>query len=214
MKRLAISSFAVFAAPDAPRPLIDHVLGGVVCLSRTTTSDAWAPEEVRFSYPRPATTAEHERLFRAPLVFGAEAAALVVRSEQLGVRQATANEALSKVLDRYLEGLLADLPRGEGLEADVRRALAPRLCEGEVAAASIARDLAMSTRTLHRRLRVCGTTYRGILDELRREIAVRQLARPERGIGEIAFALGFSEPSAFHRAFRRWTGTTPGSFRH
>jgi AraC-like DNA-binding protein len=71
----------------------------------------------------------------------------------------------------------------------------------------------MSPRTLQRRLHEENTSHQQLLDELRRELAQRYLREPTIAIGETAFLLGFSEPSAFHRAFKRWTGTTPGTFR-
>jgi len=73
--------------------------------------------------------------------------------------------------------------------------------------------LAMSTRTLRRRLQEEGTTYQEVLDEVRCDLAKRYLAGDELAVGAVAFLLGFSEPSAFHRAFRRWMGQAPGDFR-
>jgi AraC-like DNA-binding protein len=71
----------------------------------------------------------------------------------------------------------------------------------------------MSARTLQRRLAGEGLSFDGVLDELRRELALRHLADRRVAIAEVAYLLGFSEPSAFHRAFKRWTGTTPGAAR-
>jgi AraC-like DNA-binding protein len=73
--------------------------------------------------------------------------------------------------------------------------------------------MSVSPRTLRRRLEAESTTFRRLLDELRRDLALRYLADPRLAIGEIAFMLGFSEVSAFHRAFRRWRATTPAAFR-
>ena len=77
----------------------------------------------------------------------------------------------------------------------------------------IAPRLHMSPRTLHRRLEEEGTSFRQVLTEVRRELAARHLSERRLAIGEIAFLLGFSEPSAFHRAFKRWTGHGPLSYR-
>jgi AraC-like DNA-binding protein len=71
----------------------------------------------------------------------------------------------------------------------------------------------MSVRTLNRGLAAEGTTYREVLEQIRRELASRHLANAQSSIGEVAFLLGFSELSAFHRAFKRWTGQTPAEFR-
>ena len=95
----------------------------------------------------------------------------------------------------------------------LRRLLEKELCYGEPTRERIAARLHMSARTLHRRLVREGTTFRGVLTDVRREIAERHLRERRLAIGEIAFRLGFSEPSAFHRAFKRWTGRPPHAYR-
>jgi AraC-like DNA-binding protein len=77
----------------------------------------------------------------------------------------------------------------------------------------IARELAMSDRNLQRALRSDGTTFQRLLDQVRRDLAISHLANPSTSTGQVGFLLGFSEPSAFHRAFRRWTGKAPGAYR-
>ena len=93
------------------------------------------------------------------------------------------------------------------------RVLLVNLAGGELTGAAIARGLGLSERTLHRRLRAESTSFADILDATRGELAKSLLPEPEIGIGEIAFLLGYSEPSAFHRFFRRWTGSTPLAYR-
>ena len=95
----------------------------------------------------------------------------------------------------------------------VRRVLAGELSEGEPTLEHLSKRLHMSARTLHRRLAAEGTTFRSVVTTLRMELADRALREPDLPIGEIAFRLGFSEPSAFHRAFKRWTGWQPLAYR-
>ena len=95
----------------------------------------------------------------------------------------------------------------------VRRVLAEELAEGEPTLEHLSKRLHMSARTLHRRLAAEGTTFRSVVTTLRMELAERGLREPHLPIGEIAFRLGFSEPSAFHRAFKRWTGWQPLAYR-
>ena len=109
--------------------------------------------------------------------------------------------------------LAASPPEGDGTSLAVRRVLMETLDLGQTAAATVARELGMSPRTLNRRLRAEGTWFRGILDAVRGERATALLRDPSVGIGEIAFVLGYSEPAAFHRSFKRWTGQTPLAFR-
>jgi AraC-like DNA-binding protein len=109
--------------------------------------------------------------------------------------------------------MLQKLPKGEAAADAVRRCLAGELCHGQPTLQQIARRLHMSPKTLHRRLDDEGTSFRRVLTEVRRELAARHLTEDQLAISEIAFLLGFSEPSAFHRAFRRWTGHAPLAFR-
>jgi AraC-like DNA-binding protein len=105
------------------------------------------------------------------------------------------------------------LPKAEATTDAVRRFLAEDLSNGQAKLAQLAPRLRMSARTLHRRLEQEGTNFRSVLNEVRRELAVRHLMERRLAVGEIAFLLGFSEVSAFHRAFKHWTGQAPRAYR-
>ncbi|MEE9265906.1 MAG: helix-turn-helix transcriptional regulator, partial [Gammaproteobacteria bacterium] len=95
----------------------------------------------------------------------------------------------------------------------VRARLTEQLSSGHATQNSVADALHMSLRTLQRRLNDEGTSYKGLLDETRRELAAHYMAETHRSINEITYLLGFSEPSNFSRAFRRWTGKSPSAYR-
>jgi AraC-like DNA-binding protein len=95
----------------------------------------------------------------------------------------------------------------------VRQQLVERLRDGEPEQGAVARPLGLSERTLQRRLRDEGTTFGALVDDVRLELARMYLGDPELAIFEVAFLLGYSEPSAFNRAFRRWTGASPSEHR-
>lgn len=114
-----------------------------------------------------------------------------------------ADPALLAVLDGYAAERLEQAPRSERLADRVRTALAEALRDGEPGAGPLAARLKMSARTLHRHLAAEGTSYRSVLEQLRRELALRYPAEERLAIAEIAFLVGFSEPSAFYRAVRR-----------
>jgi AraC-like DNA-binding protein len=124
---------------------------------------------------------------------------------------------LSRVVIRHAEALLAALPvpAPDSSAHRVRRILADALADGEGQAtlAAVADKLHMSERSLQRRLADEGLKFDALLDELRRELAVRYLQDRKVAIAEVAYLLGYSEPSAFHRAFKRWTGKTPSELR-
>lgn len=198
--------------PQMPRAVVDEIVVGLVGLWRQTTGADWTPLEVRFAYPRPPRVDEHVRVLRAVPTFGAAHDELVVPASLLSMPQRGADPALAEQLAKRLVDLVPS-PGEDPLLGDVRAAVARELHTGSVGARTVARRLAVGERTLRRHLRERGTTFRAIVDEVRIARARRHLGEPGTSIVEVAFALGFSDASAFHRAFRRWTGTTPAAFR-
>jgi AraC-like DNA-binding protein len=120
---------------------------------------------------------------------------------------------LLSVLERHADAVVARLPASEGATDRVRHALAAGLAHGDATIAAIARALATTPRTLQRRLASEGVSFNDLVDAVRREAAERHLKERVLSISEIAFVLGYSEPAAFHRAFRRWHRRTPQAFR-
>jgi len=121
---------------------------------------------------------------------------------------------LRNMLEYQADALAPRAPALEdALTTDVRRVLALRLARGEAEIDRVARDLAMSPRTLQRRLSSRGFSFHGLVDVLRRETAEKCITDASLSIAEIAYLAGYSEPAAFHRAFKRWTGCTPQAFR-
>ena len=120
--------------------------------------------------------------------------------------------ALSRLLQRLADESIACLPPTEGVALDVRRALTSRI-GGDTRIESIARSLATSARSLQRRLANAGVSYQQLLDVTRKDAAERYLTDSPLSIGEVAYLLGYSEPAAFNRAFRRWHNETPQAFR-
>ncbi len=155
--------------------------------------------------------APYRRIFgRAPR-FGAAENVFAFPAEVLERRMPGADEALSGFFEGYVARLAGALP-ATTLAGSVRREIAARLCDGELTTAALARALRQSARTLQRRLADEGTSVSALVEAVRRERAFGFL---EAGlpIAEVSYLLGFSEPRAFHRAFRRWTGETPQGWR-
>jgi len=121
---------------------------------------------------------------------------------------------LRHVLEAHADAVIARMPTRTGLALDVQRALAARVMGGDTRVVALARELAMSGRTLQRRLAAEGVSYQRLLDDARKEAAGRHLSEPTLAICEVAYLVGYSEPAPFHRAFKRWYGMTPEAFRH
>jgi AraC-like DNA-binding protein len=195
----------------------EFTIATVVTIGGQIAGTAVRPRAVGFRHAKPlssGTNAELLRLFgvepefRQPVNFIELDAAFVARDNP------RADPALSRVIERHAEALLAARPEPTLSAADrVRRSLASALAEGDIGLPAVARRLKLSERSLQRRLAVDRLTFDGLLDEVRRDLAVRYLADPKIAVAEVAYLLGYSEPSPFHRAFKRWTGTTPNEFR-
>lgn len=186
----------------------------VVGLERWIEPAEAALVEVFYRHAAPADIREYERaLGPARLHFGAEFDGFSVPRSYLERPLPTGNPKLHSVLLRHAEQLLDDLPRAQSFAEQVRDLLIKALPEGSGGAEQIAGAMHMSRRTLTRRLEQEGTTFKDLLDELRRSLATHYLKHSELGISEIAFLLGFGHGAAFNRAFRRWFEQTPLEYR-
>jgi AraC-like DNA-binding protein len=168
--------------------------------------------EVWFPHPRPGDTQHHEALFGCTLRFDAPFPAIRMPEAFMDVPMPNADSALAALLERHAATELARLPK-PGFAQRVQEAVLELLPRGEAGADHVARKLGTSARTLHRRLTEEGTTFRELSDDLRRHLALGYLYEKDLALSEIAFILGFSNPNAFHKAFKRWTGTTAGAYR-
>jgi AraC-like DNA-binding protein len=172
------------------------------------------PLSVSFRHEAPADLGPYRRFFRCPIRFAAPEAGFVLDATVMeGVVPRGANPAMSTFFARIAEAMLEK--RGDGgVAARVREAIVQMLVSGEPSSVAVARRLAMSERSLRRELQREGTTFRDLLDDVRRARAEALIRSGQVAITDIAFLLGFSETSAFSRAFRRWHGCSPRSFRH
>jgi AraC-like DNA-binding protein len=181
-------------------------------VGKQTAGPGFGVERVSFRHARPASDAEHVRLFEAPVDFAQPHDALHFPASHLDLPLVSASPRAVRHLDRLLDELLASRPERSGLAEQVRAALAADLRSGP-SLDDVAARLGTTPRSLQRRLRAEGSSFLDLLDELRRELSQRYLAEAELSLAEVAFALGFAEQSAFQRAFRRWMGTTPAEWR-
>ncbi len=180
---------------------------------RMMVGSQWAPLEVRFAHQVPEQISEHVRIFGAPVLFGYSTNAFVIEREFLERQIPAADQRLYRIMERYLEEVLAEIPQEDGVLAAVRRAVAESMREGDPNLARVAKKMAMSPRTLQRQLKEQGMEFKKLVDDTRQRFAVSYLRNRRNTITEIAFLLGYSEVSAFNRAFKRWTGSTPLAYR-
>ncbi|MEQ8968015.1 MAG: AraC family transcriptional regulator [Azospirillaceae bacterium] len=191
----------------------EATLASVVGIIRQVVPGGFAPLEVHLTHRAPASIAAHGAYFRCPVIFGSELDALLVPAEALARPNRLGDEAVTRFLLAHLDRELAALETDRSLDRTVRDAVARRLSAGVPRMETVARGLGMSERTLQRRLGEADLTYQAIVEAARRELAEGLLAGSGYALAEIAFLTGFSEQSAFTRAFKRWTGRTPAAYR-
>jgi AraC-like DNA-binding protein len=190
-------------------------LASSVVIVRQLVGSDWAPVEASLPNPEPgpADRDAYASLLRCPLRFGAPATVFVVPRAELGRVVEGADPELADLMEPHLERALAAASANSRAAVPVRRALVAMLGGQEPTLERVAKRLGTTPRTLQRRLRDENTTFQDLLDSVRHELALVHVGKQAASIDEIAWLLGFSNGSAFHRAFKRWTGVTPGEFR-
>ena len=191
----------------------EMTLATVTTLCRNIASSEFNPTSIEFQHEAPADTSEHQRLFRCPVKFGAPLNKLSFASTNLMLSIAKADAGLCALLDRHAEELLAKFPPRDSLVDRVRSIIASEFRGGDPSLEHVADQLGLTPRTLQRKLHELGASHNELLEQMRRQLAMQYLREREMAICEVAYLLGFSESSSFHRAFKRWTGVTPKEFR-
>lgn len=194
--------------PPPPTVLMHVELAFWVVLARTGTRAPVVP--LRLTCPEPPTSQALLDLLGAPVTPGADTTITFTRLDARR-RFVTADETVWQAMEPLLRQRLHEQD-GAGTAARVDTALLELLPAGAASAASVARRLGLSSRTLQRRLADEGTTFSRVLDSTRERVA-RHYLSSDLPITEIAFLLGYDEPTSFYRAFHAWTGTTPRTVR-
>ena len=195
------------------RAYAEYTLAAVFLRTRIATNQNYSLVRVEFSQTRPAAISEHERIFDCPVRFGADACRLVIARDVWDTPRTGSDPALFSVLDTHARMLLEQVPSPDDIVGRVRKAIDAQLRGGDPSLESIAKQLAMSPRTLQRRLREHGVLFNDVLDELRFRAAKTYLAQKDVAGTEVAYLLGFAEQSSLNRAFKRWSGQTPTEYR-
>ncbi len=166
-----------------------------------------------YSFPEPAHSAEYRLMYCADLRFDRPNTAIAFEATHLDLPVLQNERSIKEFLRTAPESILLKYKNGSSLSARVRRRLR-QFEPGQVPDfEGLAGELNLTPATMRRRLHEEGTSYQSIKDQLRRDLAIGYLSDTDRSVMEIALELGFSERSAFHRAFRKWTGASPGEFR-
>jgi len=191
----------------------EATIASIATVGQQASTGLFQAMEIYFKHPAPETTQDHEQFFNCPVHFDTDMDALLVSREVLQTPNQLGDPTIAKFFDTHLEEEISRMEDDSALDQMVRIQISQKLSEGVPTISEIAAKLGMSGRTLQRRLSEKGHSFQTLVDESRRQLAERLLSQTDYPLMDVAFLTGFSEQSAFTRAFKRWAGQTPRSFR-
>ena len=191
----------------------EATLASVASIIREVSPETFVPLEVHCKHPAPSSLSAHEEYFQCDLYFDSKLDALLVSAKDLARPNRLGDPAISQFLAAHIDSEIAARVDDTSFEQVILRKISDRLSGGAPRAAMVAQEMAMSERTLHRRLSKEGLSFHDVLEKARRRLAEGLLVQSDHSIAEIAFLTGFSEQSSFSRAFKRWVKHTPAAFR-
>ncbi len=192
---------------------MDRTLASAITRTRHFIFPDFAVEWIELAHPQPSYAAEYRRLFGGEVLFGATTTRVGFSSRHLGRPIPRRNPYIYSAVLKQVNTILARWQPQRSFSRKVRRLVAHQMATDRVNADTLAQQCHMSRQTLYRRLKREGVSFHDLVEQVRKGKALRYVAANQFSLGEIAFLLGFSELSAFSRAFKRWTGMAPAQFR-
>lgn len=210
--------FAISARPDCSDTSwfeshgIDAFLSSVVAICRSIDSDDFNPISAHLTRSHPPGTKKHQEFFKAPIHFSANQNKLIFDKASIEATLPTGDPEMAQQTDLLIANRIALMAK-EDIINRVYGTIVKLLPSGTPKEDVVAQSLNINVRTLQRKLHGAGTNYRQLLDDTRRELAYSFIQQPNLTLGEISCSLGFTEKTNFVRAFKRWEGLSPGSYR-
>jgi len=190
--------------------LTESTFARMVAAVHTRRSGISAASEIHVTHKAPAYRAEYERVFEMPVIFESDRNALLMKDASfLSLPIPNSSRYVFGVFAARADALLAELQASSTVRGRVESLLMPVLHKGDASMDAVAEKMAMSRQTLFRRLKDENTTFEKVLDDLRHKLALDYLGAKKVSVNEAAYLVGFSDPAAFSRAFKRWTGKSP-----
>lgn len=201
--------------PNEFPELTESSFARMVCSAHRMPGGRQLIKKIHVTHAAPAYRAEYDRIFQVPVIFESGKNALLMTSDSFLTfkNPSPSNRYVFGVLSERAEALLKELESSKTARGRVEHLLMPVLHTGDASMDMIAGKLGLSRQTLFRKLKAEGTTFEKVLDELRHRLALDYLSGKKVSVNETAYLVGFSEPAAFSRAFKRWTGASPRALR-
>jgi AraC-like DNA-binding protein len=207
--------FEYVGLPNAARHNMEYVVAAIAVALRTMSGRNVVPAKVAFAHNRNSGVREFERFFGRPVEFGAPSTVFLLSADALRLPLLTSDPKLLRVLRPYCDAAAKERNVKPGtLRSAVEAEVEKLLPHGKAKAENVAEALALSLRTLARRLADEGTTYGEVVDQLRKSLATQYLKDPGMSLGQIAWLLGYEGSTSFNHAFKRWTGRSPSTDRN
>ncbi|UCB54664.1 MAG: AraC family transcriptional regulator [Thiotrichales bacterium] len=191
----------------------DVVLSVLMHMCRFNYGDELVPVEVRLAHEKPPCENIISDFFRIPIIYDAAESSITLAKKDVELKLLSGNRELALMHDEFLMKYLIEIKKGDIVQ-QIQSVIIDNLPSGKVTDNLIAKELNLSERSLQRKLKEQGTTFRTVLDNVREMAAIQYIKNPVNTMSDIAFLLGFSEQSAFSRAFKKWTGTSPVKYRN
>jgi AraC-like DNA-binding protein len=197
------------ANPNDFPELTESGFARMICSTRRMMGETKMVKEVHFTHAEPRYRDEYDRIFQVPVIFSSDRNGFLLDDRALRITPPPSPAYASQVLKSRAEELLTRLESSKSIRAQVERILEDGLKSGQVNMESAASKLGVSRQTLFRKLKVEGVTFENVLDDLRHRLALHYLNDGRKSVSQTAHLLGFSDPSSFSRAYKRWTGSSP-----
>lgn len=192
--------------------LVDASLSAILDMCRVNYGETLDPVSVSLRRDQPTCAGQYFAFYRCPVYFSAPVNELILPLEAIDKPLPTSNKQMASMHDQVVAEALARLEEDD-IVTRVKAFVIEQLPSGGISEEAAAAAANISTRTLQRRLRENGQSFGQLTESVRQELAMKYILNPGISLGEISYLLGFSEPSSFSRAFRRWTGETPRKMR-
>jgi len=199
-------------APIMSRHCFESTIASTFRLIRTLTGKEINPVKVQFTSPQPESTAEYERVFACPVLFGQKENAFFMHFSVIFTPILYANPGLLNYFEDYAQRFLAEMEGQSEVANKVIKILLASLDDEDLSIKKVAREMSVSVRTLQNHLKAEGVVFSDLLQEVREKLAKKYL-QENYSVEEITYLLGFSEPSVFRKAFKKWAGITPAQYR-
>lgn len=175
--------------------------------------DAAFARFVHVTHAKPLHADAYDRIWQVPVTFSSDRNAIAIHPSWLSLPLPGASRYVFGIFSDRAQALMDDLLQSHSITGQVEAAIVRRLHTGEIGMDQIARDVGRSRTSLYRDLKANGTAFDLLVEDLRRRMALHYLAGQKLSVAEVAYLVGFADPSSFSRAFKRWTGNTPASAR-